>query len=512
MSQPVDKAALGEAGQKAKTRKVNLVNFGLYGWVTILYCLLMFWFYVGMVNDGSNISAPAVAARLGVEAGVILNMNSIAGLIGVLFFILIGQLNRKIGARYCSGLLMILAGVGYIAVGFSSSIVMYLVSMSVVVSCIMSAGYISGGTLVAEWFPKTKGIVMGYTTMGHNLASAFYVPLIALLVGGMGISSGLIPISVGYMAVGVLGLVFIRNSPAERQQNPDNVSDAIYAAEYDTDKSDADGGWTTGKLLRTKELWLAAISTGFFQICSVGVMTQLVVRNVELGFEQNTAIAIMTVLACVGVFGSWLIGVFDDKFGTKRTMTGFGFWYMAALLLNFTNIRPLVYVSLFMIAIGIGGSANFTTSLPTSIFGRHGFSKVNSVIFPIQGAITALCFAVNGVVQLATGGEVRMAYLVFAGVALANVILISFIDEKNTTETISRKPSANRKSLRSEKNGKKDHHHRRHHRCVAEERKQPQRAVNACGNRRGNICLLAGWRRRCPYPCTGQERQRRHGF
>ena len=208
-------------------------------------------------------------------------------------------------------------------------------------------------------------------------------------------------------------------------------SDKVYQEEYDTSSGD-DSGWTVGKLLATKELWLAAVTTGFFQICSVGVMTQLVLRNVEIGFEQQTALNIMTVLALGGVVGSWLVGVIDEKIGTKKTMIGFGVWYCIALLLNFATgmtITPLVYVSLFMIAMGIGGSANFTTSLPTSIFGRQGFDKVNAVIFPIQGAITALCFAVNGIVQLITGGQIRMAYIVFAGVALVNVVLVLLIDE-----------------------------------------------------------------------------------
>ena len=35
--------------------KNSIVRFGLWGWVTILYCLLMFFLYVGMCNDGSNI-------------------------------------------------------------------------------------------------------------------------------------------------------------------------------------------------------------------------------------------------------------------------------------------------------------------------------------------------------------------------------------------------------------------------------------------------------------------------
>ncbi|WP_297232519.1 MFS transporter [uncultured Flavonifractor sp.] len=421
--------------------KNSVVNFGA-GWVVIIYCLLMFFLYVGMCNDGANITAPNVAYRLGVENGMIMNMNSLAGIVGVVFFIIVGQINRKIGARMTSGICCIISGIAYILACNAPSIVVYTVAMCFVYGGIMSAGYVAGGTLVATWFPKKKGVVMGYTTMGHNFASAFYVQLVAILIApmmagteniGENFSGGIIPIGIASIILGILGMIFIRNTPQERGLNPDNVSDEIYKNEYDTaDEVDGDGGWTTGKLLATKELWLAAITTGAFQICSVGVMSQLVIRNTQLGFTQQQAMNVMTILALGGVVGSWLIGIIDDKIGTKKTMVGFGVWYAIALLCNFgaaDSSSPLVYVSLFMIAMGIGGSANFTTSLPASIFGRHGFDKVNSVIFPIQGAITALCFLVNGAVQLMTGGQIKMAYLVFAGVALVNVVLVLIINE-----------------------------------------------------------------------------------
>ena len=421
--------------------KNSVVNFGA-GWVVIIYCLLMFFLYVGMCNDGANITAPNVAYRLGVENGMIMNMNSLAGIVGVVFFIIVGQINRKIGARMTSGICCIISGIAYILACNAPSIVVYTVAMCFVYGGIMSAGYVAGGTLVASWFPKKKGVVMGYTTMGHNFASAFYVQLVAILIApmmagteniGENFSGGIIPIGIASIILGILGMIFIRNTPQERALNPDNVSDEVYKNEYDTaDEVDGDGGWTTGKLLATKELWLAAITTGAFQICSVGVMSQLVIRNTQLGFTQQQAMNVMTILALGGVVGSWLIGIIDDKIGTKKTMVGFGVWYAIALLCNFgaaDSSSPLVYVSLFMIAMGIGGSANFTTSLPASIFGRHGFDKVNSVIFPIQGAITALCFLVNGAVQLMTGGQIKMAYLVFAGVALVNVVLVLIINE-----------------------------------------------------------------------------------
>lgn len=415
-------------GIRDEGNKNSIVKFGTYGWGTILYCLLMFWFYVGFVNDGSNITAPAVAEKLGVMPGTIMNMNSVAGIVGVFFFIIIGQINRRIGARLTSGIFTIIAGIGYICIGNARGVLSYTIAMCFVVGGIMSAGYIAGGTLVAQWFPKKKGVVMGYTTMGHNLASAFYVPIITWLVGHFGVGRGVVIPAAAAVILGVFGFIFIRNTPQERNMNPDNVSDEVYRTEYFVGHIDDEKAWDVKGLLRIKELWLAAVTTGFFQICSVGVMSQLVIRNVSLGFTQNQAISLMTVIACIGVVGSWLVGILDDKIGTKRTMILFGIWYMAALLANASETRVGIYLSIFMIGMGIGGSANFTTSLPTSIFGRHEFDKVNSVIFPIQGLITALCFAVNGIVLNLTG-NLRNAYLVFAAVAAVDVLLVLLIDE-----------------------------------------------------------------------------------
>ena len=136
----------------------------------------------------------------------------------------------------------------------------------------------------------------------------------------------------------------------------------------------------------------------------------------------------MGIVAVIGVAGSWLVGLLDDRLGTKKTMILFGLWYAIVLFSNVTETRLGIYLSIFMIGMGIGGSANFTISLPTSIFGRHEFDKVNSVIFPIQGLITALCFAVNGIVLNLTG-SLRLAYVVFAFVAITDSILMLFVNE-----------------------------------------------------------------------------------
>lgn len=415
--------------------KGSLTNFGKAGWGTILYCLFMFFFYVGMINDGTNVLAPAAAENIGVEAGTIIQWNGYAGMIAVIGFIIVGQINKKIGARSTSAIFTILAGVMYIVCGNATSLPVYVIAMALCATGMMSAGYIAGGTLVANWFPKRKGIVMGYTTMGHNFASAFYVAILTGLVASFGsIKGGCIPIGIAAIILGIIGGVFMRNTPQERGLNPDNVSDEVYQREYYTasDDSKVDDGWTTKALLKTKELWFAAIVTGMFQICSVGVMQQLVTRNIrDFGMSQTGALTLMTIVALIGVVGSWLIGAIDQKIGTKRTMQGFGIWYAAALVINVLSggqVGFLFYLSIFMIGMGIGGSANFTTSLPTSIFGRQGFDRVNSVIFPIQGFVTAWCFVINGIVTNVIG-NLNYAYLIFAGAAIIVSIAVSFINE-----------------------------------------------------------------------------------
>lgn len=410
--------------------KQSMNNFGI-GWGTILYCLLMFFLYVGMINDGTNVLAPAAAANCGVEPGTIITMNGYAGMIAVIGFIIAGQINKKIGPRLTSAICLIISGVTYIGCGNATSVMLYTVCMTLCATGMMSAGYVAGGTLVANWFPKKKGIVMGYTTMGHNFVSAFYVAIMTGLIATMGSmnKASWLP-GVAAIILGIVGFIFMRNTPQERGINPDNVSDEVYASEYDTAEDDSD--WTTIKLLKTKETWFAAIFTGLFQICSVGVMQQLVTRNIrDFGMTQGAALTLMTIVALIGVFGSWIIGVIDQKIGTKKTMQFFGIWYAAALVINVLakgQVGLLFYLSILMIGMGIGGSANFTTSLPTSIFGRQGFDKVNSVVFPIQGFVTAWCFVVNGIVTNVIG-NLSVAYIIFAVGAVIVSVCVTFVDE-----------------------------------------------------------------------------------
>lgn len=397
------------------------------GWGIILYQALMFFLLIGFSIDGLNIVAPAFSESSGVDYPSVLSMATIAGFIGIVVYIFAGRINVKIGPRIMSGVCLIGAGLSYIFLGHTSTLVTYCIALTLVTCFINSAAYIAGNTLIAQWFPKKKGLANGFTTMGHNCGSAFYVPLVSAAIAAFGFANGLSLLAIIAIVLGIVGLVLVRNTPQEAGMYPDNVSREVYEREYFQGSAEDDGGWTVGKLLKTKEMWLCALIIGINQLVTTGVMSQLVVRNTGIGFTQEAAVGLMTVCALIGVVGSYAFGAIDQKLGVKKAILLFLAWYCVALAINCTDTVVGVYVSVAMIGVAVGAAANFIVSLPASVFGRQGFTVVNSVFFPLMQIVLTTNYAVNAAALKITG-SLRGAYFVYIGLLVVNMVLTYLIN------------------------------------------------------------------------------------
>ena len=223
--------------------------------------------------------------------------------------------------------------------------------------------------------------------------------------------------------------ILLRNTPKERGLYPDNVDEAEFRANYSAAPPEMDNiGWTTGKLLRTKETWLCVLSTGLLMLIQMGIMTQLVARNMEVGMNQAMATGVMSAIAVIGIIGSVIIGGIVFKMGIKKAGVMVCILYIVALLCNISGVMPLVWVSLIIIGFLGAAAPNLMNSIPGSVFGRLGYAKVNSVVFPITSMIYMCNFAVNGVVQKAFG-SISAVYIVFAVMALVSMLLILAIQD-----------------------------------------------------------------------------------
>lgn len=404
-------------------------GFGAWGWFLLIFGLLIFFSNGGFFADGTNIISPAVAERLGVEQGIILNMNSVAGVIGVLVAIAAGQVNQRIGPGKVAAGCLILAGLGHIAACNAVNVPMYLIAMCFVGGGLSAGSFVGVGTLVAMWFPKKQGQAMSIVAMGSNFGTMLFVPLLNILSGTIGMARGSLICGSVAVVAGVAGMLLLRDTPKERGLYPDNVTEAEFRANYSAAPPEMDNsGWTVGKLLRTKETWLCIFSTGFLMLAQMGIMTQLVNRNIEVGLDQSLAVNVMTPIAVIGIIGSVIFGRIVFKLGIKKAGVLTCVLYIVALLCNISGILPLVWVSLVIIGFLGAAAPNLMNSIPGSVFGRVGYAKVNSVVFPLTNIIFMLNFAVNGVISMLFD-SLRVAYIVFAILSLIAMFLILAIQD-----------------------------------------------------------------------------------
>lgn len=404
-------------------------GFGAWGWFLLIFGFLIFFSNGGFFADGTNVIAPAVAERLGVDRTIILNMNTVAGIVGVIIAIIAGQLNQRIGPAKVAAGCLILAGLGHIATGNAVSVPMYLIAMCCVGGGLSAGSFVGIGTLVAMWFPRKQGQAMSVVAMGSNFGTMVFVPLLTVLVGSLGIAVSSVICGVVAAVVGVIGAVMLRNTPQERGLYPDNVTEAEFKANYAAAAPEEDPhGWTVGKLLCTKETWLCVLSTGLLMLVQMGLMTQLVSRNQEVGMSLELATGAMSAIAVIGIIGSVIFGRIVFKLGIKKAGVLTCVLYIIALLLNVTGVLPLVWVSLVIIGFLGAAAPNLMNSIPGSVFGRVGYAKVNSVVFPITSIIYMCNFAVNGAVQ-AVFHSLSAAYIVFAVLALIAMFLILAIQD-----------------------------------------------------------------------------------
>ena len=152
--------------------------------------------------------------------------------------------------------------------------------------------------------------------------------------------------------------------------------------------------------------------------------------NPDLGPVNKSKLVfwILLIVGVIGVIGSVIIGRIVFKLGIKKAGVMTAVLYVVALLCNISGIMPLVWISLVIIGFLGAAAPNLMNSIPGSVFGRVGYAKVNSVVFPITNIIFMCNFAVNGIVQ-GLFHSISAVYIVFAVLALISLFLILAIQD-----------------------------------------------------------------------------------
>ena len=414
------------------TKKVGY-NFGARGWGIVGYEVLLLFFMTGLTVDGLNTIVPAMAEFHGWDSSLILSFSTPAGIIALILTMFWGKFIKAIGLKKTTVITLFAAAVSAAAYGNSTTPTMYLITLICMVTLINAFALICGMSITTNWFPTKKGIVMGLTTIGMNLASALVNWVLNFFLGLTGnIAGAMTCMGVCIAIVGVITLIFVHEKPEDAGCYPDNDPEVAKMIAQD-ELGGEESSLTYIDVLKKPIVWALGVGYGFFGLATVGIMSQLVPFFMTTrGLDLKGALTMMTIAALIGCIGSWAWGVLDQKLGTQQASFLFGIWYLVGIVFL---VMPgnLMYIGLFMLGCAIGGNGNFAPSMAGFVFGRKDFAVSFSVMNTIVGVVRSCSFLALAVTSTMFGGF-TVPYIIFGVLALIGGVIIRVLKLKGEYE------------------------------------------------------------------------------
>jgi len=415
-----------------ENKQLTNSKFGKWGWSMIIYTAVLYYVWAGIGTDGLNLYPGFFSAVHGWDYNLLLGFATPAGIIGVVGGILFGRMVIKTGVRKLCCVTLIISGVLYAIFGFVQTPEMYFVVLTAFTFVSQAYGLISTATLMGNWFPRKKGIALGWATMGAPLTTATFVTIMSTLYMNFGSGLGGSIMGIIIIILGIVSIFWVKEYPEEVGAYPDNIKDdseqlSAQLQEMRTYKSP----FTIRKLLKDRDMWLISIGFGMLWMVTVGVVSQFVPRMMSVGYDNGTSLMMLTIAAVFGILGSYFWGWLDQKIGTKKASCVYSaFYIIALLLLMFAKVEFLTYIAVLFVGFGIGGLLNLMASMVIAVYGRYDFMAANSLVSPIASLLQKAAFIIMAIALAQSGGDYTLPYTIFIIIDVIGMVLLLCVTNK----------------------------------------------------------------------------------
>nr|MCR4831427.1 MFS transporter [Pseudobutyrivibrio sp.] len=353
-------------------------SFSKKHWLVIVICFVLFLLANAVTSDAENVILPKLAEANGWDYSLVLTLATVAGCSSVAGSLILGKLCEKMGGKFAIIFGLVASSIFVFIYGTSSSLLIFVIGLFGTICCGQSISFFGANSVVANWFPTKKGLAMGIISIGPPAATIIMVSVLNAIIAKAGIKGGIYTLCGVCILVAVICGLLVHNTPEEVGETPDNLP-----VENKLNAEELNSTTTVSKLLKTKAFWMVTAICGICSMSQTGLMAQWLVRYTSNGYTEAKAAFMMSICAVAGIFGSMIAGNIENRLGTKKGYVVLALWFMAALILNFTNITSLVYLSVPMFGLSITLYQIFMPAFEISVFGRENFKVVNGILFPL---------------------------------------------------------------------------------------------------------------------------------
>jgi len=382
----------------------------------MIYTAIIFLIGTSIIGGNNNTVFPMFSEIRGWDVNLLNAVSGIACILKALGILALAGVVQKIGPKNLTIVTLVISAALLIVFGMTKSLPLFLAAILII--GFLGGGYEKNGgmTLTANWWPTKKGIVLGFTTMGIVTMNIVYVPMMPKLLGALGLGGGMAVIATILIVMAVITALFVKNTPEEAGEYPDGNTDyANEGAEVARLMKEYKSPFSLKKVLRDKNTWLIGLGSAFAFMAVMSYIASAIPTMLSYGYDYNFASTIFAVGGVMGIIGSFLFGLLDQKVGTKKAFL----LYFVCIIIGFFFAYLMPQGEIFCWLAGIiifaaqGALCNLLPSYVATIYGRWDYTpgyQVIGTIFEIGGGA--------GVMIIAFFSNPRVMYI-FAIVLLA---------------------------------------------------------------------------------------------
>ncbi len=383
---------------------------------------------MGSLNFGLFINP--MGEELGIGRSTFGWASSVRQLSSALTSPIIGPLIDKVGARILLPVAALIVGVAMVGISFIDSgwqlvalfAVMGLVGMG-------GPGALVTSVPVVKWFRRNRAKAIAFSSLGIPIGALIFVPLTQVFIDLWGWRMAWVALAgLGVGAIVPVALIFLRREPEDIGLLPDGDTPAdLLRREESEGKRSPEISWTTSEAVHSVVFWkLVVVFTGVaLALGTIGVhrIPAFVDRGVDPG-----KIAIATAFDAVAAGAStFAMGYLANRIpGRVLGAIGFALLSISGVITIYANTFPLVFLSMAVFGLGIGGMMFLQNYIWAEYFGRGHLGAIRGVIMPVTLIIGAIGAPAAGYVYDRSGSYDSIWWVgvaIMAGAAILGVTI-----------------------------------------------------------------------------------------
>ena len=394
-----------------------------YGWV-ILGLIFGNLFVEGGVRNSQPVFLPILKQSFGGSAALTAAIFSASGIVAGFTSPILGKLLDKIGPR----LMFALAGVMILLGFWASSMVTHMWQLFIFYSLVSTLGYTAIGSfsataVLAPWFPKSKGVMLGIADSGNPTGQAVITPLTQFTISNFGWRAGFQVIGIIFFLVTTPLNFLFQRKPPDFNDNSINSEppdlETVSTDSYTTNLEIHSNSETIDTIniqkfsaFREPAVWFLLLSRSTGSISHQMTNLHIIAFFVLAGYGVMQSATALGASGLIGMIARPTFGRLSDKLGRELVFTiAMGMTFLSImvviLLTGGANLWALIlFVALTGLSDGLSGlilGAKAADLYPPHVLGSvMGIIDIGRGIgWAAGGILTGLLFDIFGDYTLA---------------------------------------------------------------------------------------------------------------